>query len=217
MQYVRRITEKTCTTAHSFYLTEAQKIRKRHEATEAPECGCGCGDRVVDSWHKCKSCMKGVANGWCIDEDTHICRKCSASSLPTPLAGNKRRICHVCDLTLASVDSALCFECDNVAHRNCSHIVGENRTTCYACLREDTMPSNFSIGFRDDAPPMFEGEKLDTSRMLEGRAPHQRDLHTDGKALLCAGFIAMRKVTRVNDLCLLLCSLFFIELQKYDV
>jgi hypothetical protein len=79
------------------------------------------------------------------------------------------------------------------------------------------MPSNFSIGFRDDAPPMFEGEKLDTSRMLEGRAPHQRDLHTDGKALLCAGFIAMRKVTRVNDLCLLLCSLFFIELQKYDV
>jgi hypothetical protein len=93
------------------------------------------------------------------------------------------------------VEEAVCFICEASAHRHCSHITGENRTQCYNCLNQSVLPPNFEVEFREGPPPMFEGEKLDNSRMLEGKAPHQRDVENGGEFCLCTGYIALKMVS----------------------
>ena len=80
------------------------------------------------------------------------------------------------------------------AHIHCANVFNEaGHCKCFNCAKT---ARTFTVENRQDrgTPPMFDGEKIDASRMLRGRDPKHRE-DFDGDIQETLGIIAVRLVS----------------------
>ena len=108
--------------------------------------------------------------------------------------------CYVCDLPIVAKNSRSCPQCQHTVHFDCAHIKSAAlMVICHKCRPVWEPPHPFPVARKEigSCPLIFDGETLDTSRMIKGKHPHDRDSAHDydrPNGVISEGYICLKLV-----------------------